>query len=265
MQMQGLRYEMVCSSKTGLVRGNNEDNFCFFGKVMPMNHQSLEGLYSSTGSCADGALVGVFDGMGGHARGELASFTAAEALAAIAREEREGSWDGERLAQALRDLNAAVLDAGVRAQAKNTGSTATLFALNGGDFVLANLGDSPAFLFRDGRMRELSIRHTDAALVQSFGMKVRGRPRLMQYLGIPEDVMGLEPHIACEQVQDRDVILLCTDGLTDMVDVADIQAAVGDGTNLRRAYTRLRDATMAAGARDNFTVLLCRLDSVSES
>lgn len=263
MQVQGLQFEMVCSTKTGLIRDNNEDNFSFLGRVMPQDHQSVDGLYSSKGECARNVLVGVFDGMGGHAKGELASYVAAKALSEIAGKGRKDPWMSDELAQLLRDLNAVVLRAGEEARATNTGSTATLLTIDATGFRVANLGDSPAFLFRDGQMRELTERHTDENLMRELGI-VGGHPRLVQYLGVPESEFVLEPHVAREQAMDGDVVMLCTDGITDMVDDADIQAAVGDGTNLRRTYTRLRDATLAAGARDNFTILLCRFSCAAQ-
>ena len=260
MQGQSLQYEMVCSSKTGLVRDRNEDNFCFFGKVMPQEHQSLDGLCSSQGACAGNPLVGVFDGMGGHALGELASFAAAEALSGIASGEHVESWTDADLVQALLDLNDAVVAAGEGANATGSGTTGTLLALGPAELHVANIGDSPAFLFREGQMRELTVRHTDEALRQSLNMPAR-TPRLTQHLGIPASDFVLEPHVASERIQNGDVVLLCTDGLTDMVDEGTIYQAVGDGRDVRRSYALLRDAALTAGGKDNFTILLCRLSA----
>lgn len=259
MQDTELRYEMVCLSGMGLVRENNEDNFCFPRVMMPQEHQSLEEPCFARGACGENQIVGVFDGMGGHARGELASFVAAKTLAQIA-DAHEGDWTEEELVHVLRSLNEAVVRAGEEHRARSTGSTATLLALGCDSFFVANLGDSPAFLFRDGWMCELTKRHTDEELMRSLGV-VGARPRLVQYLGVPESEFILEPHVVCESIQDGDVVLLCTDGITDMVDVAGIQAAVEDEADLRSVCARLHDAAMAAGARDNFTMLLCRFSS----
>lgn len=252
------RYEMLCSSHTGCVRDHNEDNFSFFGVTLPMEHQTLDGRYAKEGECRMTPLVGVFDGMGGQARGELASFIAAEGLSELALKGVGAGWDEESLTDVLCKLNTAVVRAGASNHATSTGSTAVLLALVEGEFLVANLGDSPAFLLRDGCLRELTERHTEAKLLESLGVTNR-RPRLLQYLGIPEDEFVLEPHIARESAQEGDVILLCTDGLTDVVAEDDMVTAIGDGADLRSAYAGLCDKVLSAGAHDNFTVLLCRL------
>jgi protein phosphatase len=250
---------MICSSKTGLVRSQNEDNFCFLGKTMPMKHQSLEGVYKAKGRCRNFPLVGIFDGMGGHTMGELASFAAATALADTTSSKRTSPWTKAELSDTLLALNAAVVNAGEQYRLTSTGSTGTLLALNEDTLLVANLGDSPAFLFRNGAMLELTERHTDEELMRSIGIVGR-RPRLVQYLGVPDDDIVLKPHTQQETLQDGDVILLCTDGITDMMPIERIRKAVADGSDLRRAYTRLRDQTQKAGARDNYTILLCRIE-----
>ena len=106
-------------------------------------------------------------------------------------------------------------------------------------------------------MLELTKRHTDEELFRSLGMK-DAKPRLMQYLGIPESEFILEPHVTCETIKDGDLVMLCTDGVTDMVDDAGIQAAIGDGADLSDACARLHDSVPLAGAKDNYTMLLCK-------
>lgn len=258
------RFEMLCSSHTGCLREHNEDNFCFFGKTMPLEHQSLNGRFKLNANCIKPIVVGVFDGMGGQSRGELASFAAAQELARIAAAKDGAPWDDETLVQLIRHLNSVVLLAGEDQRATNTGTTATLLALDDGVFRVVNVGDSPAFLIRDGEMTELTVRHTDQKMLESLGITGR-RSKLMQYLGVPEDEFVLEPDIALEEARDGDLILLCTDGLTDIVDQAAIQKAMETAGNLRDAYAILRDQALKNGGRDNITVLLCRLNRIGHA
>ena len=111
--------DCCCVSETGSVRTHNEDNFCFFEENMPIEHQSSP-LLSHCIPSSESLCVAVFDGMGGEAAGEVASFTAAQEL--VARANYTDTWTPRLISDAYQGISAAVLNArkAVKAQISET-------------------------------------------------------------------------------------------------------------------------------------------------
>jgi protein phosphatase len=185
-------------------------------------------------------LLAVADGVGGEAGGETASAAAIDALAASFFGAGPGRPAADRLAAAIRRANDAVLGAADKSGQPGAASTLVAAAIAGDSAVIGNLGDSRAYLLRDGEIRLVTTDH--AGEFQSSITRFVGDPR------------GVQPDVFVEALRPGDRLLLCSDGLTRHVPDAEIATTVwGD---LDRAATALVDLAKSRGGEDNITVVL---------
>ena len=219
--------------------------------------------------CAAGrGLFLIADGMGGHVAGEQASaavvravdaFLTPERLAELPREECDAAR--ELLGEALREADAVIRRATEeRPELQGMGSTAVIAVLRGSALHIANVGDSRAYLVRGGQPRLLSRDHSVAALLAERGEisleDARTHPlrnQLRECLGghrVPR------PDYACVPMLPGDRVVLCSDGLWDMVSDQEMAAMVAAGADPRRVTEALVKAANDAGGRDNITVMV---------
>lgn len=249
----GATLRLACLSDTGAVREHNEDNYWFFGHVMPAEHQSAEPLFAEI-PLERPFIVGLFDGMGGEAGGEVASHAAAEVLGGRSE---VGTWTEESVRSVVAAMNEAVRAEQESLRMPGMGTTATLLASAGdGSMLVANLGDSPALLCSDGVVEALSVADTDAATFLQLGIENR-KPGLTQYLGISEEGLVLDPHVSRVSLAPGGVIVLASDGLTDVVAEAAIAEVLSSAAGTREKVVRLRNMALECGSTDNITVILC--------
>lgn len=245
--MAAIRWEHSVRSDVGRVRTGNED--------------------SAFTSEEHGVFV-VADGMGGHAAGEVASAIASRTIGGGACRDEAGS------AEALSELlTEAFLEAGreIERQAEadpsraGMGTTATVLRLgSNGKFVVAHIGDSRAYLLRDGALQRVTHDHS---WVQE--QLDRGLITPEQAIGHPQSniitrALGTDPRPAPDlfvgTAQAGDLFLLATDGLTDMVRDEAIERLLTDRAELDTVARQLVDAANEAGGMDNVTVLLVRIE-----
>jgi protein phosphatase len=201
------------------------------------------------------------DGMGGQNCGEVGSAitiqTVGEYLAAP-----ENGLNREELAkEAIRAANQKVLDAArVRTECDGMGSTIVMALWDAADLVIANVGDSRAYLYRAGEMRQLSYDQNFAnELRTKLGFseeRVRNMPNrnvLTMAVGSFEHVL-VRTHI--ERLEHGDRVLLCSDGLYGPVDDSTISAILEDSASLHQAVEALLDCANQNGGPDNVTAIL---------
>lgn len=186
-------------------------------------------------------LLAVADGVGGGAGGETASAAAIDALAAGFFDASPGRSPADALAAAIRGANDAVLGAAGKSGQQGAASTLVAAAIAGTSAVIGNLGDSRAYLLRDGDIRLVTADH--AGELQSSITRFVGDPR------------GVQPDVFVEALRPGDRLLLCSDGLTRHVPDPEI-ASTMRGANLERAATALVDLAKERGGEDNITVVL---------
>lgn len=252
--------EAACRSDAGKKRKNNEDNFCFNGVCMdsdsPEAPRTLV-LRPRDSASQDGSFFAVFDGMGGGDYGEVASYTAAKsACGFFVEQDRVEPHDvTESLREYCGEANGEVFRAGSSLGTEQMGSTlAALYFLDGQAWV-CNLGDSRCFLAREGRLEQLSVDHTDAEEMNAHHITGR-KPYLTQYLGIDPSELRIEPHVKRVRLSEGDIFLLCSDGLTDMVPLPEIEQILLARSAPREAVEALVGAALEAGGRDNITVMV---------
>jgi len=219
--------QVAARTEVGLVRGRNEDDLLVD---------------------EERRVVMVADGLGGHPGGDVASGLAVRvAHAAVTdRAPRDEAEPGAALGAALRAAHDAVLEGAAQdVSRRGMGTTAVLAYLCEDDRRLwvAHVGDSRAYLFRAGGLRRLTSDHT-------IGGRLGG---LAQALGTPGAVT---PDVVDVDLEPGDRILLCTDGLTDMVDDHGIAARLGSGEPPQRITDLLVEDALANGGIDNVTVIV---------
>ncbi|HCT91635.1 MAG TPA: serine/threonine protein phosphatase [Lachnospiraceae bacterium] len=249
-------YEAYLISHGGCVRANNEDNGYLDGRF-----REDDGTFSweRTAKAEDCFLAAVFDGMGGEENGEVASRIAAETMAELS---------GEGTAPFSRNLETYVRLTGERILSRagrtHMGTTYTALSIEKDLYFFSNLGDSRGYLYRSHRLTQMTKDHNmvrelylNGVITKEQADRHPDRHTLYQYLGIRDDGEGvlLEPHTA-DSVEARpgDVCLLCSDGLTDMLEDEAIAGILEEESGAEAKARRLVQEALDAGGRDNVTV-----------
>ena len=257
-------FSAACGSNVGKKRKNNEDNYYFDGSFMNSDNNGTPQILTKDGTNFEvamnkGSFYAVFDGMGGGEYGEVAAFTAAEETHRFF--ENEKAIDPHDVTISLQRYcnraNEKVVEAGYNLGVENMGSTLAGLYFYDGCAWACNLGDSRCFLYRNGDLWQISEDHTDALEMERNGITGR-KPYLTQYLGVDPKDLQLVPHVESYSVMEGDIFLACTDGLTDMVSEKKIASILEECATPESAVEELIRKALAAGGRDNVTVIVCR-------
>jgi PPM family protein phosphatase len=228
-----LRYAV--RSDRGLVRGNNED-----------------AVYAGP------RLLAIADGMGGHAAGEVASKLVIGSLERLDEDRPLGDMLyalRNAVEEANHDLAGAI--AGDN-KLEGMGTTLTALRFTGRQVGLVHVGDSRAYLLRNGHLTQIT--HDDTyvqSLVDSGRLTAEEASHHPRKSVILRALMGsdVEPDVSIREARARDRYLLCTDGLSDVVTAATIQEALSDGEP-QEAADRLVDLALRGGGPDNVTCIV---------
>ena len=250
---------LACGSNQGLKRKNNEDNFYFDGQYMQSDNHGIEEILEAGMEQQGDGFFAVFDGMGGMDFGEIASYTAAKVTKEFfSRKENMNPCDVTPSLEILcQKLNASVFQAGADRGSERVGSTLVGLYFHAGQVWVCNIGDSPAYLLRDGILTQISQEHTDAAYVKEQGLT--RKPWLTQYLGVDPEEMRIEPYVKSRYLRSGDCFLVCSDGVTDMVDEQAICNILTQEKDPAMCVKKLTDAALAGGGVDNITAIVCKV------
>jgi PPM family protein phosphatase len=208
-------------------------------------------------------LFAVADGMGGAQAGEVASRIAARAFerkrTVSAGEPAEGQLE-EIAQQANREIHELAQEDSSRA---GMGTTLTAALLRDDEVALGHVGDSRAYLLRDGQLKRLTKDHSLVEELRRQGRLTEEQAEEHPQRSIITRALGPEPNVNVDTMtfpaRDGDVFLLCSDGLTTMVPDDQIQEILGSSRNLRTAVNKLVDAANRGGGRDNITAVAFRV------
>ncbi len=211
----------ACGSFIGTGRGNNEDNFYFNKKHLPVPNKGLKTPLEYRGTTDDPIVFAVFDGMGGECKGEEAARVASEIFSSEYKKLEELAVSGkEFFLECCEKANAVVNQYRRDMQLSAAGSTVAAIYFSQNEVVACNVGDSKIFRIRDKKMMQISEDHTDEKIMSAMGIKKK--PVLLQYIGVPDTEMAIEPYITKGEIESEDVYVLCSDGVTDALDVSDM-------------------------------------------
>lgn len=237
--------ETVGLSDVGLRRLNNEDAFA----VMP-----------------EQLTVAVADGMGGAAAGEVASsiFVTAvrEYFATQALASEEAVY--QLVQQVFSVANERIIEhVAMNPDAAGMGCTAELLAIVEGRYIIGHVGDSRIYLFRNGELRQLTKDHSLVQMQLDGGVITAEEARVHPNKNIVLRAVGMERDFSLDILRGNlftgDLFLLCSDGLTDMVEDSALARILASSSKLSQKAAMFIDSAKEAGGRDNITVVLCQV------
>jgi protein phosphatase len=262
MQAKQVPGVAVCgATDVGLVRPKNEDTFMIADLSTGKLSNPCIGTDFSVSS--SGVLLLICDGMGGHAAGEIAARIAAQVITQVLVDEGPTVTEhpAEAMKHAVLDANQAVLDeASANPQERGMGTTCTAAIVLPTRLVIGQVGDSRAYLFRDGQLRALTRDQSLASQLLDAGLIDKEEARTSPHRHVLLQALGgrgrLEPVITEVDLRPGDRLLLCSDGLHGPVTnerTAEIVAATPDLTG---AAKELIAEALRAGGPDNVTVVV---------
>lgn len=233
-------------SDVGLRRSNNEDTFIVRPEL---------------------GFAVVADGMGGPASGEVASRIFADTTLEVLS--INGGWSEKELPELIQNIfqlsNESILTTAQNDPQKNhgMGCTAEVLAFYSEGYVAGHVGDSRTYLLREGRLRQITKDHSvvqsqlDQGLIKPDEAREHAlRHVILRAVGVSED---LAVDIIRGKARPGDIFLLCSDGLTDMIEDPAIREALLLPLGLEQKADRLIELAKAAGGKDNITVALCEV------
>lgn len=248
----------VCTH-VGKVRKNNEDNFFLQGLTLDRGIMN-KGLARSRESAEAVQLYAVCDGMGGQAAGEEASLIGVSLLRPLLAQLCDGGAVRACVNRYADDANKAVV-----ALPTDSGSTLVMLIINNGFATVAWLGDSRAYMLRDRRLIRLTEDHTEAERMKKLGITPKGgraSNSLTRYLGMDMQDLVITPSYTDDiRLKRKDVFLLCSDGLYNMVDEDKISDILIHSDSPAR---ELAEAALENGGTDNITALVADVSKLSK-
>ena len=243
--VEGSAKRMAMASDIGRVRGRNED---------------------SVAGDVDAGWAVVADGMGGHRGGDVASaIVVREVTRCLAQTIGKTAGDRDRaaaIADAIGEANRAIIKASNEdLRLHGMGSTVVLASFAGSVLTIGHVGDSRAYLFRRGALERMTVDHSLLQELVDGGMISAAEARRAPGRGVLTRSLGVDPKVeavvASFPVAPGDLLLLCSDGLTEMVPDAELCEELSRGDDdLGEMTARLIECANRNGGRDNVSVVL---------
>lgn len=259
-----LNYQSCLICHQGIKRSKNEDNFLAqFSFHRPLACRNTP-AFIFTGNSHYPLCHMILDGMGGESDGDLASLAAARGFHQYSQAFWQ-DWPDQVTAQDLRvHQYVEAVSREVRSEARQrrsgvSGSTCSFFLLHKKSVIFCNVGDSPLWLFREGELQPMSVPHIRVVRPAREGFGPKGG--LTQFMGIDIEDFLLSPEIRHQECQDGDVLIACSDGLSDMVPRQTIVEVLRTSKDAEKAVVSLLKAALQAGGRDNITISVTSLFS----
>lgn len=245
-----MRLSTYCISDVGCVRNGNEDMVSIGIQLV---RDSVSELSYDSRNGRNFALL-VADGMGGHERGEEASrYTLEELRRLLYDSSTDWSNPTATLVGAVKSISTALNSKSVESGMQMPmGSTLCGLIFVNGSIWSINVGDSRMYRLRDGILRQLSV---DQTLHERDGVPLPEGKRIYSCIG-----GGIMPEVSMENLDGRmfdgDRLLICSDGLSDMVDYKDIERLLKQANSPADAATNLVHSAKLAGGADNVSVIV---------
>lgn len=236
---------ITCAGKTdvGQKRSNNEDALI----IRP-----------------DLGFLAVADGMGGAASGEVASSLFVDTVSEQMSATNQGGIGAELIQRTFLVANDRIFKrAKENSLHEGMGCTAELLVLHDQGYVLGHVGDSRTYLIRAGKLRQITKDHSLVQDQLDRGLITQAEARTHSMKNVIVRAVGVAQTLAVDiikgKIQEGDVFLLCSDGLTDMVEDDAICRLLTLPLTLEERAAKLVQAGNAAGGHDNITVALCQV------
>jgi serine/threonine protein phosphatase PrpC len=245
-----LRLKHSARSDVGMIRSGNEDN------------------YDSDVNANRGLFI-VADGMGGHAAGEVASLMAVQTVMQELTELREiddGAGAATRLSEALRTANRNIHERTLAESDKQgMGTTASVLVIDEKRYLIGQIGDSRVYLLRDGALHQLTKDHSYVQEQVDAGFLTPEQAKYHPYSNVITRCVGANEDVAPDvyfgNLEQGDVVLLASDGLTGMLEDNQIATIMGAEENPEGAVNKMIADANRRGGLDNITAIVVRVDA----
>ncbi len=230
-------------SDVGLVRSNNEDAW---GEVQELSFYVLA------------------DGMGGHKAGEVAAQLAVDSLCQWRRDISSSENIEEQLLKAIGEANIKIFDKGQADQdLSGMGTTLCCLLFCPDKVVVAHIGDSRIYCFREGTLNQLTEDHSLLNELIRKGHMDKNGSSSFAYKNVITKAMGVDPivvpSIDQHSFQAQDLFLICSDGLSDCLSHQQIHGILSASCDINSCAKNLIDSAKEVGGQDNITVLLVKV------
>jgi len=206
-------------------------------------------------------LYVVADGMGGHAAGEIASEIAVHTISELAPDHADTEALGKAVMQANRNIMNAPLSGRGR---EGMGTTCTAAILDGTHLAIAQVGVSRAYLLHNGRLSQITRDHSLVANMVEAGQLTPDEARVHPNRSVITRALGNDPTTTPDlyeiDVEEGDRLLLCTDGLSSMLEDDEIQAVMNRIPDPQQCASTLVSGALVAGGLDNVTVIIANVE-----
>lgn len=252
-----MSYTIECAyvSHIGNIRTNNEDNFWCMGDYLEQEHIS-SAIREMNVPQSEMPVFAVFDGMGGEAKGEIASYLAVCELNNCyieSKNQGENINFEQLLLNSCGRMNRAVSDFAKAQRVGTMGTTAALIGFGPEEIYICNVGDSRIYHQYDDSIKTISTDH-----VASMGGT--GKASLTQYIGMEQSGIPIQPSMAKGTYHRDDSFLICSDGLSDMLSRKEIYHTLDADIPITDAVRELLEKALDKGGNDNITIVLCRIN-----
>lgn len=236
-------------------------------RICHRTHQGLVRQSNQDSLLVESGVYGVADGMGGHNGGETASRVAVQVLKNVLRGKKP---EIRALEIGMEAANRRIYDmASHDSTLSGMGTTVTLLWENGGEALVAHVGDSRAYLWRDGALAQITQDHSMVAELVRNHVITAEMARSHPYRNVITRAVGVDPvvtpDVLSHDLKPDDLWLLCSDGLYNMVDDERIAEILRSSASDEKAADRLLEAALEGGGTDNISFILARVTEVSAS
>jgi serine/threonine protein phosphatase PrpC len=255
MAFQAMLYQLsvYCVSDIGLIRQNNEDSW----KVLEDSHFFV-----------------LADGMGGHQAGEVASRETVQRFCTLFQEKFDPSNTNlthtkQLIKKLIQDVNATIYSMGrEKSELRGMGTTLCCILLRSEGLIYAHVGDSRIYRFRKGKLEQLTQDHSLLRELIDLGQLSEQQAEDFLYKNIITRAIGTEPYVEPEvshtSLEQGDMILMCSDGLSDLVSFGEIQSIL-DQNPEEEITNLLVQKAKQKGGHDNITVILVKVQEIYEA
>ena len=243
VEMRSYHIEYSCISSLGKIRKNNEDNFYADSHIREDIHSTEDAVFSGEIKSDDNECFAVFDGMGGEALGEVASFVAASHTADFLKDKEH--FD-EYIYELSDILNQKVLEETQARSLVLMGTTAAMVQFSKDTVYILNAGDSRVYRLSHHELCQISTDHT---------ARMWGGKAITKFLGLPEENGPLSPYLAEAKYRSGDIYLICSDGVSDMLTDDEIFSILNEEGTEEERIEKIIATANEHGGRDNMGII----------
>lgn len=266
--IQSIKVFSAVGVHIGNLRENNEDNFYYNGIYLNESNTDTPVVYSEINENKI-QIYAICDGMGGEEYGEVASLIAVETLSKYQELFNRIQYHdfSKYIDMYLSEANNLICEKSKQNGGKRIGTTIALLCVEGNVIHMYNIGDSRIYIMHRKKLKQISEDHTQAMRSIKMGTMTKAeakthphRNKLTQHLGIAPEAMIVKPYQYDMKANNGDVFLLCSDGITDMIEENKIENILKQKKSEKAIVTDLINKAKENGGRDNITAMVLRIN-----